>query len=121
MAPKLSLSQACDLKDFLGNHQKVSLLQSWTNVKCRAEELKVDHSSFIQMRKEKVLPKRLGKTPGDGSELEPFSAREDQAIAKLIRETKVLKEAAFGKAAERWAILYRETTPLLLERPNIFE
>ena len=44
MAPRLSLSKACDLKDFLGNHQTVFLLQSWSNVKCSAEELKVNHT-----------------------------------------------------------------------------
>ena len=48
------------------------------------------------MRWEKVLPKRLGKAPSIGGELEPFSATEDAAIKQLINETADLKEAAYG-------------------------
>ena len=81
MAPTLNATQSRGLMDFLGSHQKIHLLMAWVNARVRAEELKIDVSAFKQMRKEKVLPKRLGRAPSMGSDLEPFSAREDHAIA----------------------------------------
>ena len=55
---------------------------------------------FKQMRREKVVPKRLGKLhKGINSDIEPFMEIEDQAITKLIKETAVCKESAFSKAS----------------------
>ena len=98
MAPRLTLSQARDLKDFLGNHQKVSLLQSWTNVKCRAEELKVSWKSFRQMRREKVTPKCLGNIRSkNDDDISPFTNKEDHALVNLIKDTDKIKVIAFAR------------------------
>ena len=49
----------------------------WVDVRIRAETLKVDVSSFRQMRREKVLPPHLGRIHREESELEPFTATEN--------------------------------------------
>ena len=119
MALNLSNSQVRGLYDFLGGHQKIAILQSWCVSAVRAEEAKIDYLSFKQMRREKVIPKRLGRAPGIGGELEPFSLKEDQAISQLIRDTADLKESAFRRATKDWEILRRELTPLQAERPTL--
>ena len=75
MAP-ISQTQTRVLYDYLGSLQKVHILTSWLSACVDAEKLKIDYSSFKQMRREKV-PKRLGKQISKGSEMEPFSANED--------------------------------------------
>ena len=119
MAPTLNATQSRGLMDFLGSHQKIHLLMAWVNARVRAEELKIDVSAFKQMRKEKVLPKRLGRAPSMGSELEPFSAREDHAVAQLIKDKIESREVAFARAAERWSTLTRNVSPLLDSRPSL--
>ena len=121
MAPTLSSTQTRVLFDFLGNHHKIPLLLSWVSVCVRAEEIKLDHSAFKQMRNEKVLPKRLGKQHSKDDTQEPFTAKEYQAISQLIKDTSTLKEAAFSRAKESWNALNRELTPLLVERPTLIE
>ena len=83
MAP-ISQTQTRNLYDNLSNLQKVHLLTSWLSACVDAEKLKIDYSSFKQMRREKVVPKRLGKQISKGSEMEPFSANEDQ-WAQILR------------------------------------
>ena len=56
-----------------------------------------------------------------GSDMEPFSAKEDQVIHQLIKETAALKEATYRWANERWDILNREISPLRAERPTILD
>ena len=60
MAP-ISQTQTRVLYDYLGSLQKVHILTSWLSACVDAEKLKIDYSSFKQMRREKVVPKRLGK------------------------------------------------------------
>ena len=121
MAPTLSSTQTRVLFDFLGDHHKIPLLLSWVSVRVRAEELKLDYSAFKQMRNEKVLPKRLGNQRSRDDTIEPFTAREHQAISQLIKETATLKEAAFTRATESWNVLNCEVIPLLVERPSLIE
>ena len=83
MAP-ISQTQTRVLYDYLGSLQKVHILTSWLSACVDAEKLKIDYSSFKQMRREKVVPKRLGKQISKGSEMEPFSANEDQ-WAQILR------------------------------------
>ena len=120
MAP-ISQTQTRVLYDYLGSLQKVHLLTSWLNACVEAEKLKIDHSSFKQMRREKVVPKRLGKQISKGSEMEPFSANEDQAIAALIKETASRKEAAFKKAVDQWTIIRNDLATHLVNRPNLLK
>ena len=70
------------------------------------------------MKREKVLPKILGKAISRGSELEPFSQREDAAMLDLIKDTAARKEAARIKASEAWTILHNASSALLTERPD---
>ena len=65
MAPNSTL-QTRDLYDYLGSYQKVPLLTLWINSCVRFEELKVDHSSFKQMRREKVVPNDLAGPQVEG-------------------------------------------------------
>ena len=120
MAP-ISQTQTRVLYDYLGSLQKVHILTSWLSACVDAEKLKIDYSSFKQMRREKVVPKRLGKQISKGSEMEPFSANEDQAISVLIKETASRKEAAFKKAADQWSNIRNDLTPHLVSRPNLFK
>ena len=60
MAPRIT-PQSHVLYDFLGSHHKLQLLQEWVKCCVRAMELKIDYGAFRQMRKEKVIAKRLGK------------------------------------------------------------
>ena len=118
MAPN-SNHNTRDLFNFLGSYQKLHLLRTWVSECVKAAELKIDHTAFKQMRREKVLPKRLGKAYSKGSDLEPFTAREAQAVTQLIKDTFNSKEAAFGRAGERWRTLHREIEPLVAERPSL--
>ena len=96
MAPRNNTPQpqAQVLYNYLGNFQLVHLLTSWVNAVSRFEELKIDHSSFKQMRREKLIPKRLGRVISKANVLEPFTAIEDQAVADLIKETASCKGQA---------------------------
>ena len=85
----------------------------------KAEECKVDYSSFRQMREEKVTPKRLGRPAANNVDIEPFTAKQDQDLAKLIRDTFIRKEAAFSKAAQEFATLSREVSSLIPARPTL--
>ena len=85
----------------------------------KAEEYKVDYSSFRQMREEKVTPKRLGRPAANNVDIEPFTAKQDQDLAKLIRDTFIRKEAAFSKAAQEFATLSREVSSLIPARPTL--
>ena len=118
---KLSKPQVQGLFNFLGSHQKVLFLAKWCKVSVRAEELKVDYDSFRKMRVEKVLPKRLGRTARNSDDIEPFSAKQDQAIAKLIKDTFDRKESAYSKAAQDYATLSRAVSPLLTARPSLMD
>ena len=109
------------LKNFLASYQKLHLLQAWVGECVKAAELKIDHKSFVRMRREKVLPKRLGKTYSKGSDLEAFTAREDQAITQLIKDTYNSKESAFGRASDRCRTLRREIEHLIAVRPSLME
>ena len=106
---------------FLASHHKLHLLQSWTGECVKAEELKLDHRSFKQMRREKVLPKRLGKSYSKGADLEPFTDREEKAITQLIKDTSKSKEAAFARADGCRRTLYRETEMLVTEHPSLMD
>ena len=119
MAPTFTKLQARGLFNFLGSHQKITLLQIWVNTRVKAEELKVDMNSFRQMRAERVLPKRLGKIPGRGNDIDPFTDSEDRAISQLIKDTSDRKEAAFARAAENWSTLNRAVSTLRTERPTL--
>ena len=122
MAPKQTQAKIRGLFDFLSNHQKISSVETWTLACLRAEELKLEVNSFKQMRREKVVPKRLGKLhKGINSDIEPFTEIEDQAITKLIKETAVRKESAFSKASGLWSNIVRDLTPLQVHRPKILE
>ena len=83
MAPHITSSQSHALYDFLGSHQKLHFLLAYIDSCIRATELKIDHGSFKLMRNEKVIAKRLGKAYSKGNDLEPFTAREDQAMKQL--------------------------------------
>ena len=96
-------------------------MTSWLNACVEAEKLKIDHSSFKQMRREKVVPKRLGKQISKGSEMEPFSANEDLAIAALIKETASRKEAAFKKAVDQRTIIRNDLATHLVNRPGLLK
>ena len=109
------------LYNYLASFQKLQFLQSWVDECVKAEELKIDYKSFRNMRKEKVLPKRLGRTYSKGADLEAFTAREDQAITQLIKDTYNSKEGAFGRAGERYRTLSREIEPLIADRPSLME
>ena len=70
----------------------------------------MDVASFKQMRGEKVLPKRPGRVPRGGSDIEPFTSNVEQALTKLIKETTVRKiqpmheSVTLGKSlAERYS------------------
>ena len=116
----LSKSQARGLFNFLGSHQKIPLLLTWTKLRVKAEEVKVDYSSFRQMRAEKVVPKRLGRFRSTNSDdTEPYTAKQQQAITELIKETSDRKEAAFARSAEAYATLSREVSSLRTERPSL--
>ena len=97
MAPN-SNHNSRGLSDFLASHRMLHLLRSWTGECVKAEELKLDHRCFKQMRREKVLPKRLGKSYSRGTDIEPFTDREEKAITQLIKDTYNSKEATFARA-----------------------
>ena len=66
------------------------------------------------------MPKRLGRTARNSDDIEPFSAKQDP-IAKLIKDTYERKESAYSKAAQDFATLSREVSPLLTARPSLVE
>ena len=73
------------------------------------------------MRREKVLPKRLGKKYSNGTDLEPFTEREEKAITQLIKDTRNSKEAAFARRDGCRRTLHRETEMLVAERPSLVD
>ena len=116
----LSKSQAQGLFNFLGSHQQIQPLLTWTKLRVKAEEVKVDYSSFRQMRAEKVVPKRLGRVRSTNSDdIEPYTAKQEQAITELIKGTADHKETAFARAKQAFATLSREVSSLRTERPSL--
>ena len=116
---KLTKPQMRGLFNFLGSHRKVQFLSKWWQVRVKAEEWKVDYSTFRQMREEKVTPKRLGQVSGNNVDIDPFTAKQDQDLAKLIKDTFIRKQSAFSKAAQEFATLSREVSPLIPARPSL--
>ena len=121
MAPTLTTRHVRDIYSFLGSIRCAPLLQQWANTSARCEELKVDYNTYREMRREKVLPKILGKALSRANEMEPFSEAEDKALKKLINETKLRKEAAYNKASECWTALRAAVPPYFAERPDILQ
>ena len=119
MAPTLTTRHVRDIYSFLGSIRCAPLLQQWVNASVKFEELKVDHKSYREMRREKVLPKVLGKALSKANEMEPFSEAEDKALQRLIKETNLRKEAANIKASDCWTSLREAVTPHVAERPDI--
>ena len=115
----LSKSQAQGLLNFLGSHQKIQLLLTWTKLRVKAEEVKVDYSTFKQMRAEKVVPKQLGRFRSSSSDdTEPYTAKQEKAITELIKDTSDRKEAAFARSAEAFATS-RKVSSLQTEQPSL--
>ena len=84
-------------------------------------KLKIDHATFKTMRREKLVPKVLGKAVSKGSEMEPYSLREDQGVRQLIKDTASLKETAHTRASETWDALKNATNAHLTTRPGILQ
>ena len=120
MASNLNYN-ARGLYNYLASYQKLHFLQSWVGECVRSAELKIEHRSLKDMRRQKVLPKRLGRSFSKGADLEPFTDREDRAITQLIKDTYNSKEASFGRAGERYRTLRRETETLVAGRPSLME
>ena len=121
MAPTLTTRHVRDIYSFLGSIRCAPLLQQWVNASVKFEELKVDHKSYREMRREKVLPKVLGKALSKANEMEPFSEAEDKALQRLIKETNLRKEAANIKASDCWTSLREAVSPHIAERPDILQ
>ena len=121
MANKLTKTQTRGLFGFLGNHHMTNLLHQWISASERAIKLKINHTTFKIMRREKLVPKVLGKAVSKGSEMEPFSLKEDQAVKQLIKDTATLKEAAHIRANETWEALKDASTAHLNTRPGILQ
>ena len=121
MANKLNKTQTRGLFDFLGSHHMTNFLHHWVNASEKFMKLKIDHTTFKTMRREKLVPKVLGKSVSKGSEMEPYSLREDQAVRQLIKDTASHKEAAHIRATETWDTLKNAANAHLTTRPGILK